>query len=60
NRYRVYEAIEMMKQDNDRSLLDIAFSAGFNSKSAFYEAFTKETGMSPAKYRRKFFPKKKS
>jgi len=60
NRYRVNEAIEMMKQDNDRSLLDIAFSAGFNSKSAFYEAFTKETGMSPAKYRRKFFPKKKS
>jgi AraC-like DNA-binding protein len=52
NRYRVDEAIVLMKEDRKRSLLSIAFAVGFNSKSVFYEAFTKQTGMSPAKYRK--------
>jgi len=52
NRYRVDEAITLMKEDKKRSLLSIAFAVGFNSKSVFYEAFTKQTGMSPAKYRK--------
>jgi len=58
NQYRVKEAINMMREDDKRSLLSIAFSAGFNSKSAFYEAFTRETGMSPAKYRKLLSSKK--
>ncbi len=60
NRYRVDEAILMMKDDRGRSLLSIAFAVGFNSKSVFYEAFTKQTGLSPAKYRKQFFPAEKS
>lgn len=60
NRYRVDEAILMMKDDRKRSLLSIAFAVGFNSKSVFYEAFTKQTGLTPAKYRKQFFPSKKS
>jgi AraC-like DNA-binding protein len=60
NRYRVEEAIDMMKDDRRRSLLSIAFAVGFNSKSVFYDAFTKQTGLSPAKYRKQFFPSQKS
>lgn len=60
NRYRVDEAINMMKDDRKRSLLSIAFAVGFNSKSVFYDAFTKQTGLSPAKYRKQFFPSRKS
>jgi len=60
NRFRVDEAINMMKDDRKRSLLSIAFAVGFNSKSVFYVAFTKQTGLSPAKYRKQFFPSRKS
>ncbi len=60
NSFRVAEAIRCMEEDAKRSLLDIAFSSGFNSKSAFYDAFTRQKGMSPAKYRKMFFPAKKS
>jgi AraC-like DNA-binding protein len=52
NRYRVDEAIAMMKEDKGRSLLSIAFAVGFNSKSVFYDAFTRQTGLSPARYRK--------
>lgn len=54
NRYRIDEAIVLMKEDKERSLLSIAFAVGFNSKSVFYDAFTKQTGLSPARYRKKF------
>ena len=52
NTYRVNEAVNMMKEDSTRSLLSIAFAVGFNSKSVFYNAFSKQIGMSPAKYRK--------
>jgi len=52
NRYRVDEAINIMKEEKDRSLLSIAFAVGFNSKSVFYDAFTRQTGLSPARYRK--------
>ncbi|PKL15679.1 MAG: hypothetical protein CVV49_20245 [Spirochaetae bacterium HGW-Spirochaetae-5] len=54
NKYRVDEAILLMKEDKERSLLSIAFAVGFNSKSVFYDAFTKQTGLSPARYRKTF------
>jgi len=60
NRHRVDEAIKMMIEDKKRSLLSIAFAVGFNSKSVFYDAFTKQTGLSPAKYRKQFFSSEKS
>ena len=52
NRYRVKESILLMHEEPQRQLLSIAFAVGFNSKSVFYEAFTKETGLSPARYRK--------
>ena len=53
NRYRVDEAVNLMQTQPERSISSICYSVGFNSKSAFYEAFTKFIGISPARYRRK-------
>lgn len=52
NRYRIEEAKELMQAHPGRSLLSIAFGVGFNTRSVFYDAFTKYTGMSPARYRK--------
>lgn len=52
NRYRVDEAIDLMQTQPDRSITSVCFSVGFNSKSAFYEAFAKFVGISPAKYKK--------
>ena len=54
NKFRVDESILLMKEDEGRSLLSIAFAVGFNSKSVFYDAFTRQTGLSPARYRKNF------
>jgi AraC-like DNA-binding protein len=53
NRYRVDEAVNLMQTQPERSITSICYSVGFNSKSAFYEAFTKFIGISPARYRKK-------
>ncbi|MCL2025198.1 MAG: helix-turn-helix domain-containing protein [Leptospirales bacterium] len=52
NNYRIDEAVALMKEDPERSLLSIAFAVGFNSKSVFYNAFAKKMGTSPAKFRK--------
>ncbi|MFK7811919.1 MAG: helix-turn-helix domain-containing protein [Maribacter sp.] len=55
NRYRVEEVKEKLTlEEYDKySLLGIAYSCGFNSKSSFYRAFKKETGISPTDYKKK-------
>jgi len=35
----------------DASVLAVALDVGFNSRSAFYKAFKRETGMTPKDYR---------
>ena len=54
NQYRVEEAKGMLTDENRNHLtvLSIAYDAGFNSKTAFYSAFKKQTGTSPTKYRK--------
>lgn len=56
NQYRIDYASELLSGADSRSssILDIAFTVGFNSNSAFYTAFKKRTGMTPAQYRLKF------
>ena len=54
NRYRIDRAKELLADFDDHgdSVLNIAFSVGFNSNSAFYTAFKKTVGQAPAQYRR--------
>ena len=55
NQYRINKAIALLQNniDSHLSIDGIGKEVGFNSKSAFYSAFKKETGMPPAKYKEK-------
>ncbi|QPR27302.1 transcriptional regulator MelR [Edwardsiella hoshinae] len=44
--------VRVLLSDTDRTILDIALTAGFRSSSRFYSTFSKYTGMSPQQYRR--------
>lgn len=48
--YRIAEAIPMVMQA-DQSVLAIAYEVGFNSRSAFYTAFKRKTGLTPSAYK---------
>ncbi|MEM6362007.1 MAG: helix-turn-helix domain-containing protein [Bacteroidota bacterium] len=53
NGYRVKEAKTNLRSQHYKryTILSIGLEAGFNSKSTFYKAFKKCTGMSPSSYR---------
>jgi AraC-like DNA-binding protein len=54
NSYRIEDAKDILGQQSTTStaILDVSFAVGFNSNSAFYAAFKKATGQTPAQYRR--------
>jgi AraC-like DNA-binding protein len=54
NHHRIEAAKKLLSQhDSPRgAILSIAFEVGFNSNSAFYAAFKKMCGQTPAQYRR--------
>jgi len=52
NTYRISAAKEMILRQNSSYTFDaIAMDCGFNSKSTFYTAFKKHTGMTPSQFR---------
>ena len=51
NEVRTGEASRLLVNEPDRTILDIATSVGFNSKSTFNLAFKKITGKTPSVYR---------
>ena len=55
NHYRVEEVKLMMTDPKKEHLtvMDIAYSAGFNNKTSFYKSFKEVTGYSPSAYRKK-------
>lgn len=52
NSYRIEEAIRIIEENKDpkKTVLEILFEVGFNSKSSFYTAFKKHTKMTPKVY----------
>lgn len=54
NSYRVKESQELLSQQlaDKKTILEILFETGFNSKSAFNLAFKKFTGMTPTQFRK--------
>jgi len=54
NSYRIEEAKRILGRRDDPCppILTVAFEVGFNSNSAFYAAFKKSCGQTPAQYRR--------
>lgn len=54
NQYRIAHARELLSAPGGQShaILNIAFTVGFNSNSAFYAAFKKCVGQTPAQYRK--------
>lgn len=54
NQHRIRHAQTLLVKPGQQpnAILNIAFAAGFNSNSAFYCAFKKLTGKTPAQYRR--------
>ena len=53
NQYRVQHATSLLgtRDAQNDAILNVAFAAGFNSNSAFYAAFKKCVGQTPAQYR---------
>lgn len=54
NQYRIEEAQKLLVADNAKSILEIAFEVGYNSKSTFNTAFKKQNGMSPSEFKKEF------
>ena len=52
--YRVNEMKKLMQDpsSSSRTILELAFEAGFNSKPAFNKAFKKQTGTTPSQYKK--------
>jgi AraC-like DNA-binding protein len=53
NKYRVEEAKLLLKSNHkaDKQIIEVAYEVGFNSKSAFNNAFKKFTGQTPTLFR---------
>jgi AraC-like DNA-binding protein len=56
NSYRVEEVKKRLAspQEADKTILDIAFDAGFNTKTSFNRVFKKLTRMTPSQYRLRY------
>ena len=52
NEFRVEASMELLVKYPGRSIIDIAMDSGFNSKSAFYNAFNKQVKQTPSDYRK--------
>lgn len=52
NQLRLAEVRRQLQQPEEKSILEIAFAAGFNSKSTFNALFKASTGLTPRQYQR--------
>lgn len=52
NKYRIYEALEILKNDTQKQLniIDVAYEVGFNNKVTFNKSFKKILAQTPTQY----------
>jgi AraC-like DNA-binding protein len=55
NSYRIEEAKRKLSSDTDsrKTILEVLYESGFNSKSAFNSAFKKHTGFTPTEFKKR-------
>ncbi len=53
NEQRVEYAKQVLLKEPERSITDVAFESGYNSKNSFYNSFKRHTGTIPSEYRRR-------
>ena len=51
NCLRVEHAKSLLHADNNLNILDISIAVGFNSRSAFYNAFKKDMQLTPSQFK---------
>ncbi len=52
NKYRIRLACQLLRtRETNHSIIDVVYKSGFNSKSSFYSAFKKLTGLTPKQFR---------
>ncbi|PJZ44537.1 AraC family transcriptional regulator [Leptospira brenneri] len=51
NQFRLQEAARLLKERKDMAIINVIYSSGFNSKSAFHKLFQNRYGVSPQSYR---------
>ncbi|WP_289031271.1 helix-turn-helix domain-containing protein [uncultured Paraglaciecola sp.] len=53
NKYRIDEAKQLLVNAPQKSITEIFYEVGFNSKSVFYTFFKKKEGMTPSEYKKR-------
>ncbi|BDX37583.1 hypothetical protein CYCD_09380 [Tenuifilaceae bacterium CYCD] len=54
NGLRVNYACNLLINDNKKTVLEILYESGFNSKTSFNTSFKKHTGLNPSEYKARF------
>ena len=52
NKHRIVESKRMLIECTKKTVLEILYEAGFNTKSSFNTCFKKETGLTPTEFRK--------
>jgi AraC-like DNA-binding protein len=50
--YRIEKAKELLKIESNHTIESVGYDIGFNSKSSFFTAFKKITGLTPSEYQK--------
>ncbi|WP_207224192.1 helix-turn-helix domain-containing protein [Aquimarina brevivitae] len=50
NRYRIEEAKEIFKSENDVNIIDVAYEVGYNNKVTFNKSFKRYCNITPTEY----------